>query len=342
MEIGIPKETRRREYRVSLVPADVGKLVEAGHQVHVVETAGLAAGFPAEQYEQAGANIVNSVAACDLVVSVKAPQMAVLKDGVTIMAYLHVEKGQNARLLARLRKKKILSYAFEEIRARSGTRLINLGLEAGIVGAAEGLRILGTLLSKNHQCSTFGQLRPVLKYGSKEGLYSAIAGLGARNGINIVVMGRGLVSRGVQEVLTKANIEPQVLWRKETAEIERYLPDVDMLVNAVDWYPEEPRIVKRTDLALMKKKSLIVDISCDTNGAIESCITTTWANPVYKVDGISHFCVGNLPSAIPRDASIHLSKMILPHVRKVANGKRLATGMMTRGGEFVYRRPEVD
>ena len=88
----------------------------------------------------------------------------------------------------------------------------------------------------------------------------------------------------------------------------------------------------------MKKTALIIDISCDKNGAIETSIPTTWDNPTYKVEGITHFCVDNLPSVIPRDASIHLSNMILPYVMKVANGEELKTGMMTKNGEFVYKK----
>jgi alanine dehydrogenase len=89
-------------------------------------------------------------------------------------------------------------------------------------------------------------------------------------------------------------------------------------------------------LKLMKKTAVIVDISCDENGAVESCIPTTWQKPTYVFNGITHFCVDNLPSAIPRDSSIHLSSMIIEHVLKVANGKELETGLMTKNGIFEY------
>ena len=145
MEIGIPKEIRRNESRVSLVPYDVAKLVEARHSVHVEENAGVASGFPAGKYAEAGAVITDGVRNCDLIVGVKEPALDLLKEGITLMAYLHVEKGQNAKLLAKLKKKKVLSYAFEEIRNGNGKRLVNLGFEAGIVGTAEGLRILGRI-----------------------------------------------------------------------------------------------------------------------------------------------------------------------------------------------------
>ncbi|GAG51693.1 unnamed protein product, partial [marine sediment metagenome] len=117
-----------------------------------------------------------------------------------------------------------------------------------------------------------------------------------------------------------------------------YLQDVDILVNSVDWYPDEPRIITKAALGSLKGTALILDISCDKNGAVETCVPTTWNDPVYKVNGITHFCVSNLPSAIPGDSSTHLSGMIVPHVMKVAKGGELNTGLVTRDGEYVYRK----
>ena len=339
MEIGIPKETRRNELRVSLVPQDVARLVGAGHGVRVRKDAGVGAGFPAGAYEQAGATVSDDLGGCDLIVGVKAPPLGGLKSGATIMAYLHVEKGQNASLLRRLRRGNHLSYAFEEIRDENGERLVNLGFEAGTVGILEGLRILGELLSGGSGHDPLKGLIPAAGYASIKEAYAEVAGLGPINGVNVVIMGKGCVSGGAQALLKQTNITPQVLWRDETVNIEKYLPDVDILVNSVDWYPEEPHIIKRTALRLMKKTALIVDISCDTNGAVESCIPTMWDDPIYKMEGITHFCVSNLPSAIPHDSSVHLSEMILPHVMRVAGGEELDTGMMTKDGRFVYQRP---
>jgi len=118
------------------------------------------------------------------------------------------------------------------------------------------------------------------------------------------------------------------------------LPKADIIVNAVDWYPHEPRIITKNMLKLMKKNAVIVDISCDENGSIESCIPTTWQKPTYVFNGITHYCVDNLPSAIPRDSSIHLSNMIIPHVLRVANGEELETGLMTKNGVFEYAKRE--
>ena len=337
MEIGIPRETRRNEARVSLVPQDVAQLVRAGHKILVQEDAGTASGFLAAAYEEAGAAISSSLRDCGLVVGVKAPRLSALRPGATVMAYLHVEKGQNAKLLRRLKDGRFLSYAYEEIRDDRDERLVNLGFEAGVVGIVEGLRTFGAILDKAGGHNPFKRLIRGPAYGSKKRIYAEVAKLGPINSINVVIMGRGHVSGGVQELLKQTDINQTVLWRDETANIETYLPDVDILVNAVDWYPQEAHIVTRSMLRLLKPTALILDISCDRNGAIETCIPTTWDDPVYEVDGIAHFCVSNLPSAIPGDSSVHLSGMILPHVMKVADGEELATGMMTKDGRFVYR-----
>ena len=337
MRIGIPKEVRRCESRVSLVPQDVGKLVAAGHTVCVKRGAGGPAGFPDGAYEAVGARTCTSLLDCDLVVGVKAPALERLKRGVTVMAYLHVEKGQNAELLRRLKECAVLGYAFEEIRDDDGRRLINLGFEAGIVGIVEGLRVLGGALEKAGRSTPLTRLAPVVRYGSRAKVYVAAAALAPVNGINVVIMGKGRVSLGVQDVLGRMGICPTVLCRRDTAHIETFLVDVDILVNAVDWYPSEPHIVTRGALELLKPTAVILDISCDTHGAVETCVPTTWDDPVYEVDGIVHFCVGNLPSAIPADSSTQLSRMILPHVMAVAAGEDLKTGLMTRNGNYVYR-----
>ena len=336
MRIGIPKEIRRCESRVSLVPKDVATLVAAGHVVDVQRRAGEAAGFPAAAYEGVGARTCRSLLDCDLVVGVKAPALERLKRGVALMAYLHVEKGQNAKLLRRLKQRAVLSYAFEEIRDDDGRRLINLGFEAGIVGIIEGLRVLGAILEKAGRPTPLVRLSPVAPCGTRAGIYATAAALAPINGISVVIMGQGRVSHGVQDVLGHMGVHPTVLCRQETAHIATFLADVDILVNAVDWYPGEPHIVTRSALELLKPTAVVLDISCDTDGAVETCVPTTWDDPIYEVDGIVHFCVGNLPSAIPRDSSTHLSRMILPHVMAVAAGEELKTGLMTRNGSYVY------
>lgn len=335
MDIGVPKEVKNGEGRVALVPEDVGKIIDAGHHVFVERNAGLASGFNDEQYCDAGASIKDSVYDCPMIVRVKKPPLDTLNDNHIVMAYLHVEKGQDPALLKKMLEMAVTGYAYEEMRDFEGSRNVNLGFEAGLVGMYEAIRIWGGLLDVNDKDSVFQKLPPIQNVALEEA-YLCLDGLNSKANISIVLMGNGCVSSGVQKVLRRANIKPVVLDRNETLSIEDYLPTTDMLVNATLWSPEDPQIVKQSMLKMMKRTALICDISCDMNGAIQTCIPTTWVDPTYLVDGITHFCVDNLPSAIPRESSIRLSKMILPHVLKVADGKILETGLMTYRGDFKY------
>ena len=201
--------------------------------------------------------------------------------------------------------------------------------------------VVKKVLEKNKIENKFKQLKPIQDYFSVDNIFSTLEKSKIENGITVYIFGKGKVSKGVQEILKYSSIKANVLYRNKTAHVEKYLPKADIIVNAIDWYPNEPHIIKRSMLKLMKKTAVIVDISCDQNGGIETCIPTTWEKPTYETDGITHFCVDNLPSVIPRDASMHLSEMIIPHVIKVAEGKGYANGLMTKDGVFEYSKKKA-
>ena len=338
MIIGIPKETKLGERRVALTPDHVSLLTKAGHTVFVEKDAGKGSKFSNRAYERAGGVVVNDVYDCEMIVRVKQPPLHTIKRNQTIMAYLHIEKGQNPVLLKKLLEKNSTSYAYEEIRDGDGERLVNLGVEAGIVGMYEGLRRYGKVLKKQGFDNRFKELKPIRSYYCVENLYKALKESNIDNGVNVYILGKGRVSSGAQKILRYSSIRANVLYRDKTVFIDQYLPKADIIVNAVDWYPGEPRIITKDMLRLMKETAVIVDISCDENGAVESCIPTTWQKPTYVFNGITHSCIDNLPSAIPRDASMHLSEMIIPHVLNVANCKELEIGLMTKNGIFEYAK----
>ena len=338
MIIGLPKETKKNEFRVALVPEHVAQLTKLGHKVFVEKGAGAGCKFSDANYEKAGAQIKDSVYDSEMIVRVKEPLLTTIRKNQIVMGYLHIEKGQNPPLLNKLLNQNTTSYAYEEIRDNKGERLVNLGVEAGIVGMYEGLRLYGKILEKHNIKNKLKYLKPSKDYFSVEKIFTTLEKSNIENGVNVYIFGKGRVSKGAQEILKYSSIKANVLYRNKTAFIEKYLPKADIIVNAIDWYPNEPHIVKRNMLKLMKKTAVIVDISCDTNGGIETCIPTTWENPTYSVEGVTHFCVDNLPSAIPRDASINLSKMIISHVIKVAEGSDYSNGLMTKKGIFEYAK----
>jgi|TARA_B100001964_G_scaffold2977_1_gene3342 alanine dehydrogenase len=338
MIIGIPKETKKNEFRVALVPEHAAQLTKLGHTVFVEKGAGAGCKFSDVDYEKAGAQIKDSVYDSEMIVRVKEPLLNTIRKNQIVMGYLHIEKGQNPPLLNKLLNQNTTSYAYEEIKDNKGERLVNLGVEAGIVGMYEGLRLYGKILERNNISNKLKYLKPSKDYFSVEKIFTTLSKSNIENGVNVYIFGKGTVSKGAQEILKYSSIKANVLYRNKTAFIEKYLPKADIIVNAIDWYPGEPHIIKRDMLKLMKKTAVIVDISCDTNGGIETCIPTTWENPTYSVEGVTHFCVDNLPSAIPRDASIHLSEMILPHVIKVAEDNDYSNGLMTKKGIFEYAK----
>ena len=341
MIIGIPKETKKNEFRVALAPKHVAQLAKLGHTVFVEKGAGEGCRFSDADYKKAGAQIKESVYDCEMIVRVKEPPISTIGKNQIIMGYLHIEKGQNPALLNKLLSQNSTSYAYEEIRDSKEERLVNLGVEAGIVGMYEGLRLYGKILERNNIKNKLKYLKPIQEYFSVEKIFTTLAKSNIENGVNVYIFGKGRVSKGVQEILKYSSIKANVLYRNNTVFIEKYLPKADVIVNAIDWYPDEPHIIRRDMLKLMKKTAIIVDISCDTNGGIETCIPTTWENPTYSVEGITHFCVDNLPSAIPRDASIHLSEMIIKHVIKVANNESYSNGLMTKNGIFEYSKKKA-
>lgn len=336
MIIGIPKETKLGEFRVALIPDHVSLLTKKGHTVYVERNAGKRCGFSNKDYEKAGAIIKEDVYDSEMIVRVKEPPLATIKQNQTIMGYLHVEKGQNMSLLNKLLKMNATSYAYEEIRNDKNERLVNLGVEAGIVGMYEGLRLYGKILKKEGIDNKFHLLKPIKSYLSLEKVYKALEQANLHNGVNVYILGKGRVSSGAQEILKYSGIKPNVLYRDKTIYINEYIPKADIIVNAVDWYPNEPHIITKDMLKHMKKTAVIVDISCDENGAIESCIPTTWQKPTYVFNGVTHYCVDNMPSAIPKASSTHLSEMIIPHVLAVADSKEDVSGLMTRNSSFEY------
>jgi len=333
----MPKEQKEGETRVALIPQDVGTLVDAGHKVFVEHDAGLAAGFPDSEYKKYGASIEDSVWNHPMIVKAKVEAKDPFEENQTLMGYLHVEKGQNQDLLKKLLDLKMTAYAFEEIRNEKGWRMVNLGYEAGVVGMYEGLRTYGKMLGERGEENAFASLPPI-KEIYKEKAYELLDKLDLNRKPEVSILGYGNVSRGVQEVLEHAKIVPLILKEEDTAHIGDFLSEPDILVNAICWFPGQPHVISRKMLKIMKKTALIVDISCDEGGGIETCVPTHWENPTYEAEGIVHSCIDNLPTAIAKESSTHLSSMILPFVLKVANGIEPETGLMAKDGQNMFKQ----
>ncbi len=317
MRIGIAKEIKPSEGRVALLPNHVRQLAD-NHQVLVETGAGILSGATDQDYKAAGADIISSAGELfnqsKLIVKVKEilpTEFDYLKSEHIIFTNLH--SAADREQLDVLLGKKLTAIAAEEIHQYGSP---NCPL-AGEIGALEGLRL--TLAAHG------GTGRHFFSHYSAPVCTAIVIGLGG--------VGRGalrtLLSLGVrvmgfdnyQGALFKSKLDwPQDNFTVHSlSELESLLPEADMIVNCVLWdKTRDDHLVTRPMLKSLKSTAVIVDISCDTAGAIETCKPTSWDDPVYQIDGIRHFCVDNIPGATPVTASQGYGNALLPCIKDIA------------------------
>jgi alanine dehydrogenase len=326
MIIGVPKEIKKNEYRVSITPPAVDALVSKGHQIIIETQAGVGSGISNEDYTSAGAILSPDAKTVyqkgEMILKVKElfPQeFDFLKEGQIIFTYIH--SANNPEETQALLDKKIIAIAFEDIETDDGKfpLLAPMSEIAGEVGLIMGV----------YYMFTTGGGSGILIGGAVGALPANVAILGGGN----VGVGAARYAIGLGADVTMLDIDlerlrdirQKIFTQIKTVYLNRYnvrqmLPKIDLLVNAVKWPPQsDQHIVTREMLKLMKKAALIVDISCDRAGAIETCVPTSHDEPTYTVDGIRHYCVDNLPSAVAKTASFALSNTTLPYVVKIAD-----------------------
>lgn len=319
MDIGVPREIKAGEGRVALLPAQVKVLSEAGHTVRVEVGAGAASGARDQEYAAAGAMVLGEATAvyADSVLIAKVKEIlpdeyGFLRPDHVIFTNLHT--ALNTELTDALLNIGLTGISAEETHAHGSP---NSAL-AGEVGAFEGVR----LCFAPHG----GAGRHFMPH------YGAPA-------IRALVLGLGGVGRGALRTLTRlgcsvagldlsagARFAAELAFDSgdfETADISTLpalLPEADLVVNCVLWPKHrEDHLIGRDMLGAMRPGAVIADISCDTAGAVESTRPTTWADPVYEIDGIRHFCVDNIPGAVPVTASAGYATAILPFLSLIAD-----------------------
>ena len=325
MIIGVPKEIKRNEYRVSITPPAVDALVAKGHQIIIETQAGVGSGISDEDYTSAGAILALDAKTAyqkgEMILKVKElfpEEFDFLKEGQIIFTYLH--SANNPEETRALLDRKVIAIAYEDIETDDGKfpLLTPMSEIAGEVGLIMGVYHMFTINGGSG----------VLAGGAVGAEPANIAILGAGNvGLGAARYAIGL---GADVIMLDIDLErlrdirQKIFPQIRTLYLTRYnvrqtLPKIDLLINAVKWPPRsDQHIVTRGMLKLMKKEALIVDISCDPAGAIETCVPTSHDEPTYTVDGIRHYCVDNLPSAVAKTASFALSNTSLPYVIKIA------------------------
>lgn len=320
MKAGILKDIKKGEYRVIATPVEVAALVEDGHEVKVQTGAGEMAGFPDGAYQDAGAVIVQTAEeiyrSCDFVAKVKEfepSEFGLLREGQIVFTCIH--PAAHPEEVQALLDSKVIAFTAEDSH-RYGSPNCEA---AGKLGALMGLDSMLTI------------------HGGKG---KFVSGLGGAPGIKALVLGGGVVGRGAISVLqalgawvTVADInigalrEISSMYQEKVntvissrQNIRQLLPETDLVVNCVKW-PKGCReyLIDRSMLKLMEKGSVIVDISNDEQGAIESFHETTHENPRYIEEGVVHYCVGNIPGAIANSTSVAYAASVLPHFRSILN-----------------------
>lgn len=318
MDIAILKEIKPGEGRVALLPIHVKELSKQ-HNVLVEKNAGLLSGAADDDYRAAGAIIVEDAVQAyqqgELVVKVKEilpAEFSCLRAGQIVFTNLH--SAADPPQLDCLLERKVTSIAAEEIHQYGSP---NCPL-AGEIGALEGLRLsLACHGGSGHHF--FGHFdAPASRAiviglgGVGQGVLRTLLGLGVR------VM--GFDSYPGTLFKTKLNWPCDHFSVHDLNELGTVLPDADMVFNCVLWdKTRKDHLIDRPMLKSLKPTCVIVDIACDAEGAIETCRPTTWSDPVYEVDGIRHFCVDNIPGAVPVTASQGYGNALLPYVREIAD-----------------------
>jgi alanine dehydrogenase len=324
MIIGVPKEIKDQEYRVALLPSAAYQLAKRGHEVVVERGAGIGAGYPDAEYEHAGAKLVDSHAAvfeqADLIVKVKEPLSAeygLLRQGQLLFTYLHLAASKP--LTEALLKSGVTGIAYETIEVNR--RLPLLEPMSDIAGRMSVL-VGGYFLAKHFGGSG------VLLGGVPGVLPGKVVVLGGgASGINAARMAQGL---GADVTILEVDLErmrflditlhtAHTLYSSE-AHLMDLLPDVDLLIGAV-LVPgaKAPKLISREMLCKMHPGSVLVDIAIDQGGCSETSRPTTHHDPVFVEEGVTHYCVANMPGAYARTATQALTNVTYRYIEQIAD-----------------------
>jgi alanine dehydrogenase len=353
VKVGVPTEIKTDEYRVALTPSGVRELVEHGHEVVVEAGAGEGSAISDDDYRGQGATILRDAQAvfgeADMIVKVKEPQpgeVAMLEPRHTLFTYLHL--APDPELTRGLVESGATCVAYETVEDTRG-RLPLLAPMSEVAGK------IAT------QAGAFMLERPM---GGRGILLGGVPGVAAAN---VMVIGGGVV--GMNAAFIALGMEATVFvydrnidrlreldiafggradtCYASTLDIEQRLPDVDLVIGAVLVHgAKAPYVIRRKQLPLMKPGAVLVDVSIDQGGCFETSHPTTHSDPTYEVDGVIHYCVANMPGAVPVTSTRALTNATLPYVLHVADAgvpraarenPGLAKGVNVVDGKVTYR-----
>ena len=353
MIIGVPKEIKDNEARVGVTPAGVKALTEAGHTVLVETQAGAQSGFPDAEYQNAGAEMVGEAGhvwgKSDTVVKVKEPvesEYVYFREGLVLFTYLHLAPVPD--LTDKLLESKVIGIAYETVRDRQGT--LPLLTPMSEVAGRMSVQVGANYLEKER--------------GGRGILLGGVPGVPPAH---VCIVGGGVVGTNAAKValgfgakVTLVDVNLNRLrelddifgGRLSTLASNSYnvaqaTKEADLVIGGV-LIPgaTAPKIVTKAMVAQMKKGAVIVDVAIDQGGCVETARPTSHSNPSYQVDGVVHYCVTNMPGAVPHTSTLALTNSTFPYLLRIANlgaqealrkDAGLAEGLNTWLGKLTYR-----
>ena len=353
MIVGVPKEVKDNEYRVALTPEGARELTHSGHSVLVQEGAGEGSSLLRERYERAGAEIVPEAkdvwGAADMVLKVKEPvaqEYDLLREGQILFTYLHLAAGKGLTEL--LAERKVSAVAYETVQLDDG-RLPLLAPMSEIAGRMAP-HVGARLLEKEHGgrgvlMGGVSGVRPakVLVLGAGMAGSNA-AWIAAGMEAEVVVLDKSLDKLRFIDQIHKGRI---MTLMSDRLTLEQRVRESDVLIGTV-LVPgaKAPKLVSREMVASMRPGSVVIDISVDQGGCIETSRMTTHSDPTYVEEGVVHYCVGNMPGAVPNTSTYALTNVTLPYAIAMADkgledsmrdDPALAAGLNTYGGAVTNR-----
>ncbi len=351
MKIGLPKEIKDNEYRVGLTPAGVQALVGDGHTVYVQKTAGEGSGFKDEQYVKAGGKMLDTADEIwqtgDMIVKVKepvAPEYPRMRENQLLFTYLHL--APELELTKQMLERKVTGVAYETITANGRLPLLTPMSE---VAGRMSVQVGATYLEKMN--------------GGKGILLGGVPGVPAAN---VVIIGGGIVGTEAAKMAVGLGAKVTIIDRDldrlrqlddiflskvQTLASSRYaieeaISHADLVIGAVLVVgAAAPKLVTRDMLHLIPQGSVLVDVAVDQGGCFETTHATTHSNPTYYEEGVLHYCVANMPGAVPRTSTFALTNATLPYAQALAgkgfeqaikDDNGLREGVNTYAGKLTY------
>ena len=352
MLIGVPKEIKNHEYRAGMTPESVQEAVKNNHQVMIETNLGIGIGASDEDYKNAGAEVVSTASEvferAEMIVKVKEPQAverAMLRENQILYTYLHL--APDPEQTKDLVNSKAVCFAYETITASDGTLplLKPMSQVAGRLSIQAGAKALEK---------------------SSGGLGALLGGVPGVNPANVLILGGGVVgfnaaqmAVGLQADVTILDTNPNALERLNSyfgsqakvlhsnkISLEEKVKQADLVIGGVLIAgAAAPKLVRRDMLKTMKKGAVLVDVAIDQGGCFETSKPTTHSDPIYVVDDVVHYCVANMPGAVPKTSTYALNIATLPHLLTIANkgwkkavkdNTHLANGLNVVNGQVVY------